>query len=240
MKIKVFTCILIAFLAGNLVQGQPFKEGYYTTSNMGVDHIVSFKNGEIHIIAGMEIAIYKPAEGKYRLAGWHYGNPANMQTPKSKAGIWIERVSTESYRYYAGGASESEKKLYRFHAAKTAAMNQESETDEPIESNDSPYNIHKLENRNPKSAHVDIGLERVEEIAPHWEKYMSLSKSDPDNSPVWLQAAHAAIIASSYRQNPDMMNTLLKQKATLIQKMAPGKPNPCPDVIPKEIWDSVE
>ena len=224
MKTILFFLFFSLFVSLSFAQVQP---GYYTTTaELSVAHTVTVKNGAIYVSAGGETSVYRGSGSKYVLAGYFRGgDEGNMRKPASNNPPYLVVQSGSSYKYVAGG----QEKLYRLDAAKTEEFKV-------------LFNPDKLEERDGdvKSEHVPIKLERVEELAPGWEKYMALSKSDPDNSPVWLQAAHAAIIASSYRQNPDMMNTLLKQKATIIKKMAPGKPNPCPDVIPNEIWDSVE
>ncbi len=87
---------------------------------------------------------------------------------------------------------------------------------------------------------MDTSLERVEEIAPHYEKYMKRAQEDPGNAPVWFQVAQATLLVSTYTKTgqTELLADLLLVKAQTIRRMAPHMPaNPCPDVIPQAIWE---
>ena len=222
------TIIITLFVLCNAVCQAQVQQGYYTTADMGVPHLVTFKNGKMYIEAGGETSVFRNNGGKYVLLGYFYGgNESNMQTPKSRNPPFIVPQTNTSYKYCA----YDQEKLYRLDAAQTQELQR-------------LYNNDNLEERadSPKSEFVDVTLPHVEEIAPNYEKYMKMAKDDPDNAQVWLLVAQATIVVSTYtKMNNPLLDDMLLVKAKYIQRTAPHmRENPCPDVIPQEIWDKAK
>jgi hypothetical protein len=222
------TVTVILFVLCSAVCHAQVQQGYYTTADKGVPHVVKIKNGRIYIEAGSETAVYRDAVGKYQLQGYFYGNnESNMRSPVSRNPPYLVLQSSTSYKYCAAG----QEKLYRLDDAKTQEFSVLFD----------PANLEEHDG-DVKSEFVDVSLKRVEEIAPNYEKYAKKAKDDPDMAQIWLQVAHATVLISSYKNFDTItLNELLLVKAKYIQRIAPGmKENPCPDVIPEEIWDKAK
>lgn len=221
----IFITLFIFYVA---VCHSQVQEGYYTTADMGVPHVVKIKNSAIYIEAGSETAVYRNSGGKYVLQGYYYsGNESNMRAPVSKNPPYIVPQSSTSYKYCVG----SQEKYYHLDAGKT----------QELKDLYNPANLAEHDG-DTKSEFVDASLKRVEEVAPNYEKYMKKSKDDPANAQVWLQVASATVLVSSYQGRDDAtLRDLLLVKAKTIQRMAPYmQENPCPEVIPQEIWDKAK
>ncbi len=223
----VFVIFAVLLCIGTAAaQVQP---GYYTTPDNGAPHIVKPRNGAIYIEAGGETAVYRNSGGKYVLKGFFYnGNEANMRAPLSKNPPYIVTQSSTSYTYHAAGSVKN----YRLDAAMTQQAGALFDTDR-LEEHDGDV----------RSEFVDTSLERVEEIAPNYEKYMKRAQEDRDNAPVWLQVAQATLLVSTYTKTgqTELLGDLLLVKAQTIRRMAPHMiANPCPDVIPAEIWEKAK
>ncbi|WP_295937160.1 hypothetical protein [uncultured Alistipes sp.] len=217
----LIAAILCCFAGICLAHAQtPLKPGYYTTKDTGVAQQVSFANGRLQTLAGGETSLWDAQGGnKYKRSYYYYSDPNKLTQARSG---YIERVSQTSFYFYV---YEDAKKLYTWQSEKGPG--------------DNLFDTDRLDDRNrdPKSAHVDISLENVEEVAPGWEKYMTKAKEDPGNAQLWMQAAHTAMLVSSYQQDPQALRTLLLSKASLMKKMSPGIANPCPDLISQDIWN---
>lgn len=228
MKKFLSRVFLLCGLAGCHTEGlsqNPFKPGYYTTRDNGVPFQVSFcGNGELQVVAGGETSVWQSeGSGKFKRAYYYYNDPNKITTAKVRT--YVERISESSFYFYI---YEDAKKRYVWQSGSGAG--------------EAPYNTDNLDEQpmDPRSDHVDHTLKRVEEVAPGWEKYMTKAKEDPGNAQVWMQAAHAAMLVSSYRKDPEMLNQMLSTKASLIKKLSPGSENPCPDLIPQEIWNQAK
>ena len=222
------TIIITLFALCVAVCHAQVQQGYYTTADMGVPQIVKIKNGKMYIEAGGETSVFRNSGGKYVVIGYFYGgNESNMQTPKAKNPPYIVPQSNTSYKYHA----YDQVKLYRLDPAKTQDI-QILFDNENLEENEG----------DPKSEFVEIALKTVEEVAPNYEKYMKKAKDDPANTQVWLQIAQLTIAVSTYtKMNNPLLNDLLLVKAKYIRRTAPHfQENPCPDVIPQEIWDKAK
>ncbi len=102
--IRTFAALALATLFAVGGASAQVQQGYYTTPDNGVPHIVKPRNGAIYIDAGGETAIYSNTGGKYVLKGYFYnGNEANMRTPISKNPPYIVPQSNTSYTYHAAG-----------------------------------------------------------------------------------------------------------------------------------------
>lgn len=218
------TGIITLFVLCAAVCSAQLQQGYYTSVNM-VPHIVKIKNGSIYIEAGSETAIYSGSGGKYVLKGYFYnGNESNMRAPISKNPPYLMLQSNTSYKYCTASGQEN---LYRLDATQTKQF-------------EVLFDPAKLDDDSgTRSNFVDASQTRVEEIAPNYEKYMQKAKDDPDNAQVWFTVAHVAVLVSSYQGRDEAtLNDLLLIKAKYIQRIAPYiKENPCPEVIPQEVWD---
>ena len=222
------TVLVILFALCAAVCGAQVQQGYYTAPDM-VPHIVKIKNGKMYIEAGGETSVFRNSGGKYVVIGYFYGgNESNMQTPKAKNPPYIVPQSNTSYKYHA----YDQVKLYRLDAAKTQDIQILLYDNENLEENEG----------DTQSEFVEVSLKHVEEIAPNYEKYMKKAKDDPANAQIWLQIAQATIAVSSYtKMNNPLLNDLLLVKAKYIQRTAPHfQENPCPDVIPQEIWEKAK
>jgi len=223
------TILSILFALCAAVCPAQVQQGYYVPDGgMAVPHITKIKNGSLYISAGGETSIYSNAGGRYVLKGYFYGgNESNLQTPRSRNPPYIVPQSGTSYKYYAGGNEI----FYRLDNAKTQEFKILFDNDKLDE--------HGGEQQ---SEFVEVALEHVEEVAPNYEKYMKKAKDDPNNAQMWLQVAHATIAVSSYTKtgNP-ILNDFLIAKAKTIQRLRPDmQENPCPDVIPQEIWEKAK